>query len=560
MRCYYEELGLARDSNEGDIKTAYRKLALRWHPDKNPDCLAEAKERFQLIQQAYEVLSDAQERAWYDNHREQILRGKNSEYSENCLDVFQYFTGSCYKGYGNDAQGFYGVYRDVFNNIASEDLEFMDSDDEMGPPQFGNADSSYEDVVAPFYAYWLSYSTKKTYEWLCPYDVREIKERFILRKVEKQMKKIVQNARKDRNEEVRNLVSFVRKRDRRVQAYRLVLEERAEANRLKQEEKRKEQLRQRQEQLAAVRANKVDNDGYEEQLRQLEQEYGSESDDYTDEEAEEDELDSDAAVESDNDVSEQEVEYVDDLYCVACNKSFKNTRARSNHEESKKHRENVERLCQQMADEEQEYNEHSEDLNAAEDGVEQLKISGAQKTDQSSDQAELSSDEEVQQTQSKRNKKGKKSKKPAPKAIVESDEDDEADAAAAAAPDQAVDLSAPVSNSDDADDDDWSRSKKSAKKSKSKKSTSSKQKAETEKEKLTTESKPKSKPTAAPPRSNETAPLADVQHTCVTCKLVFDSKNKLFAHLKKTNHGVYLPKAKPEVEGKPPGKAKGKRK
>lgn len=208
MRCYYEELGISRDSNESDIKTAYRKLALRWHPDKNPDCLAEAKERFQLIQQAYEVLSDAQERAWYDNHREQILRGKNSEYSENSLDVFQYFTSSCYKGFGDDEKSFYSVYREVFIKIACEDLEFMDGDEaDAYAPQFGNADSSYEEVVGPFYAYWLSYSTKKTYEWLCPYDIRDIKERFILRKVEKEMKKIVQNARKERNEEVSNRCS-----------------------------------------------------------------------------------------------------------------------------------------------------------------------------------------------------------------------------------------------------------------------------------------------------------------------------------------------------------------
>lgn len=203
MRCYYEELGLQRTATDGDIKTAYRKMALRWHPDKNPDCLAEAKERFQLIQQAYEVLSDPQERSWYDNHREQILRGKNSEYAENCLDVFEFFTSSCYKGYGDDEKGFYSVYREVFVKIALEDMEFLDGDDHLGlAPEFGTSESNYEEVVGPFYAFWQAYSTKKTYEWLCPYDVREIKERFILRKVEKEMKKIVQAARKDRNEEV----------------------------------------------------------------------------------------------------------------------------------------------------------------------------------------------------------------------------------------------------------------------------------------------------------------------------------------------------------------------
>lgn len=559
MRCYYEELGLGRDVAESDIKTAYRKLALRWHPDKNPECLEEAKERFQLIQQAYEVLSDAQERAWYDNHREQILRGKNSEYSENCLDVFQYFTGSCYKGYDNDAKGFYSVYRDVFNNIASEDIEFMDTDDEMGAPQFGNADSSYEEVVGPFYAYWLSYSTKKTYEWLCPYDVRDIKERFILRKVEKEMKKIVQNARKERNEEVRNLVSFVRKRDRRVQAYRRVLEERAEANRLKQEEKRKEQLRKRQEQLAAVRANKVVNDGYEEQLRQLEQQYGTDSDIYTDEEDGEEsddvEEESDAAADSDQD----EVEYVDDLYCVACNKSFKNAKARSNHEESKKHRDSVDRLRHQMEVEEQEFHQQNCNLNAAEKNLCYLNLNGNQVTDKSDhSQEEIASEDssETEAQQNKRNKKSKKTKRAAPKAEIESEDEDEAVA-------QPIAFNAGPSNTEDDDVDDWSRGKKSAKKTKTRNKTNVKQKTETN-AKPPTETKSNSMTTtatatAAKSRDDETT-SSGVQHTCVTCKLVFDSKNKLFAHLKKTNHGVYIPKTKPEVEGKPPGKGKGKRK
>ncbi|KAI8034125.1 dnaJ homolog subfamily C member 21 [Drosophila gunungcola] len=537
MRCYYEELELQRDAKDGDIKTAYRKMALRWHPDKNPDSLAEAKERFQLIQQAYEVLSDPQERFWYDNHREQILRGKNSEYAENCLDVFQFFTSSCYKGYGDDEQGFYRVYTDVFVKIALEDMEFMDEDDRLGmAPDFGHAHSSYEEVVGPFYAFWQAYSTRKTYEWLCPYDVREIKERFILRKVEKEMKKIVQTARKERNEEVRNLVNFVRKRDRRVQAYRRVLEERAEANRLKQEEKRKEQLRKRQEALAAVRENKVFNEGYEEQLKQLEQQYGSDSDDYTDED-EDAEVGEDSEDDIDPEADKFEVEYVDDLYCVACNKTFKNAKARANHEESKKHRDNVERLCQEMEEEEEAFNDasHEDSLNGVEESLGELQV----------DEAQLSS-EEVS-TLSKRNKKNKKSRKSAAKQVEEEASD---------GPEEPIDLKAAISESED---EDWSKGKKGARKSKSKKAAASKAKPadQTAPEPIPNESK--AIPTSASKSGDEDLDPTKPQHTCVTCRLIFDSKNKLFAHLKKTNHGVYIPKAKPDVEGKPPGKSKGKR-
>ncbi|XP_043645555.1 dnaJ homolog subfamily C member 21 [Drosophila teissieri] len=538
MRCYYEELELQRDASDGDIKSAYRKMALRWHPDKNPDRLAEAKERFQLIQQAYEVLSDPQERSWYDNHREQILRGKNSDYAENSLDVFQFFTSSCYKGYGDDENGFYRVYTEVFVQIASEDLEFMDKDDRLGmAPDFGHSNSSYEDVVGPFYAFWQAYSTRKTYEWLCPYDVREIKERFILRKVEKEMKKIVQAARKERNEEVRNLVNFVRKRDRRVQAYRRMLEERAEANRLKQEEKRKEQLRKRQEELAAVRKNNVFNEGYEEQLKQLEQQYGSESDDYTDED-EDDEDGEDSDGEGGVEAEEYEVEYVDDLYCVACNKTFKNAKARANHEESKKHNENVERLCQEMEEEEDAFNDatHEDKLKGVQESLEELQIS----------EDELSVDEAPSEEESSLAKRTKKNKKARKSAVKQAQEE------ASDGPDEPIEKKAINSESED---EDWSKGKKASKKSKSKKTTTRKVKPleQTVPEPITKEVK------AATKSADEDLDPDKPQHTCVTCRLVFDSKNKLFAHLKKTNHGVYIPKAKPDVEGKPPGKAKGKR-
>lgn len=75
MKCHYEVLGVTFEANDDDFKKAYRKLALQWHPDKNLDNAEEAKKQFQLIQAAYELLSDPQERAWYDKHRDAILLG-----------------------------------------------------------------------------------------------------------------------------------------------------------------------------------------------------------------------------------------------------------------------------------------------------------------------------------------------------------------------------------------------------------------------------------------------------------------------------------------------------
>ncbi|XP_014488463.1 PREDICTED: dnaJ homolog subfamily B member 6-B-like isoform X3 [Dinoponera quadriceps] len=63
---YYKVLEVQRTATGGDIKKAYRKLALKWHPDKNPDNLEEANRRFKEISEAYEVLSDDVKRRTYD--------------------------------------------------------------------------------------------------------------------------------------------------------------------------------------------------------------------------------------------------------------------------------------------------------------------------------------------------------------------------------------------------------------------------------------------------------------------------------------------------------------
>ena len=64
-RDYYEILGVGRDADDGQIKSAYRKLALQYHPDRNPDN-PDAEEKFKEAAEAYSVLSDPQKRAAYD--------------------------------------------------------------------------------------------------------------------------------------------------------------------------------------------------------------------------------------------------------------------------------------------------------------------------------------------------------------------------------------------------------------------------------------------------------------------------------------------------------------
>ena len=73
MADYYQLLEVPRDATAADIKKAYRKLALKWHPDKNPECQEEATIKFKEISEAYEVLSDEKKRKIYTKYGKEGL-------------------------------------------------------------------------------------------------------------------------------------------------------------------------------------------------------------------------------------------------------------------------------------------------------------------------------------------------------------------------------------------------------------------------------------------------------------------------------------------------------
>ncbi|CAM9824738.1 unnamed protein product [Ectocarpus fasciculatus] len=101
---YYETLGVQRAASDAEIKKAYRKLAMKWHPDKNKDNTTEASKIFQNIGEAYDVLSDKKNRAIYDQYGAEGLRegvagkdGRKPEgytYKQNGQEIFEGFFGT----------------------------------------------------------------------------------------------------------------------------------------------------------------------------------------------------------------------------------------------------------------------------------------------------------------------------------------------------------------------------------------------------------------------------------------------------------------------------------
>ncbi|KAJ3388283.1 hypothetical protein HDU84_009867 [Entophlyctis sp. JEL0112] len=330
MECHYIVLGVPRTADSTELKKAYRRKALELHPDKNPDRIEECTRLFARVQNAYATLSDPHERAWYDSHRESILNPSASTDAKGLhhtptAALMQYFSASAYADMTTDAtSGFFGVYGQLFRRLLDEEQWARSNDSEASSnvdPDFlwvfddtlvfGDGDDEYPEA---FYSV-----SNKSFRWHDKHNLATASDRQTRRLMQSANAKLRSAARKEFNSTVRELALFVQKRDPRyIDRLNRLKEAKTEKSARNREQMKlqKEKELQKSEVWEEQEWSKIENTDVVEQWL----------------------------------IDEAEVE-LQDFYCAACNKQLKSEQQWKTHENSVKHKENVERLRQELLEE-----------------------------------------------------------------------------------------------------------------------------------------------------------------------------------------------------------------
>jgi molecular chaperone DnaJ len=126
--CYYELLEISNNSDKSTIKKAYRKMAMMYHPDKNPND-KEAEEKFKSINEAYQVLSDDEKRSIYDRYGKQGLEGhgQHSGFSGGFDDLSSIFEDMFGGGFGSRRHTSRKTYNYNLDTEITVSLEFNEA-------------------------------------------------------------------------------------------------------------------------------------------------------------------------------------------------------------------------------------------------------------------------------------------------------------------------------------------------------------------------------------------------------------------------------------------------
>lgn len=397
---YYELLHIEQTATSDEIRKAYRKLALKHHPDKNPDNVEQANKIFHKLQEAYEILSDDTERAWYDQNRERLLNGEGPDLDDD--DVFEafrsgaaeapqptssargltakallrFFDPSLAKDLTEGDNGFYATYRRLFERLAQEEriaAPYPGEEKEStlpsadAYPSFGYSHTPYSNAkgqqaaihqtpVKDFYNVFMNFQSRKSFGWFDKYDVRDAPDRRVKRLMEKENKRARDAARREYNDAVRSLAAFIRKRDPRYKKFQAELNSTGPGSTADLARRKAEAEKIRLEREARAQS-------YQAQSWQQPDYHFSDEDDEEEEDVNDDDADSDfESVQKDGSRSlagqDGALDSLDHSYaawdCVACDRVFQSEAAFRNHERSAKHNKAVQKLQREMQDEEDE--------------------------------------------------------------------------------------------------------------------------------------------------------------------------------------------------------------
>ncbi|KAG0669744.1 hypothetical protein C6P45_003378 [Maudiozyma exigua] len=386
--CYYVLLDVDNNASDIELKKAYRRKALQYHPDKNPDRVEEATEIFASIRAAYEVLSDPQERAWYDAHREQILNdtpigGDDDEYNEYEVD----------SSIDNSPAGIYQIAGKIFAKLAKDEVlngrrmgldkfakyeddhfensvtssGYLRSVDERGFdiktekylfPMFGYSPTNYE-YLKNFYKKWASFNTLKSFSWKDEFMYSRTYDRRTKREINKRNEKSRSQARNEYNKTVKRFVTFIKKMDKRMKI----------GAKLEQEVKKAALQKENQGSTkvdGSSRSSKnavpefepqswqaVDEPDWDKVQQNYERELNSE---YSNGDDHDDDLrdfkgkkgDNKTAVRKEATLDVDDVEEIILYECFICNKTFKSEKQLENHSTTKMHKKNVRKIQWEM--------------------------------------------------------------------------------------------------------------------------------------------------------------------------------------------------------------------
>ncbi|KAK5959299.1 Jjj1p PWA37_003254 [Arxiozyma heterogenica] len=405
--CYYELLGVSRDATDIDLKKAYHKKALQYHPDKNPDNIEEATEIFSNIRTAYEVLSDPQERAWYDDHREQILNDSmniddvdNDQYEFDSSitgvttdELLMFFNGSLYTKLDNSPAGMYQIVGKIFAKLAMDEVnwwrristnesnnQYKDdifekeiqsvgylnavedrlSDDRYMFPTFGHSRTDYQ-YLKQFYRKWSNFNTFKNFSWKDEYMYSSQYDRRTKREIKKRNDRARNNAKNEYIKTVKRFVTFIKKLDKRMQRGAAKEEEERKLKEKQQRDMLKKQIQQQKRDISQKSEFEVQNWQTNEDVNwdELAKTYDEQKDYYKSSKEAKTTNKLNAWKKSDRNKNDTQYGDIDDndtdtilIYeCNICNKTFKSEKQLDNHINTKLHRKNVYRLQKEVSNE-----------------------------------------------------------------------------------------------------------------------------------------------------------------------------------------------------------------